>query len=422
LYYIQYLKAKVYMAAKPISIELMQQAVNEFYKTNNKVVAAKNLGLAPGTYANRYNQGIAQGLVPNADLQPPQTGITYELSEARAKIRQLESSALAQAKEDFNAEFIKRKIIKLAESEINIPDWVIRKPKGHHVTGIPTLLASDWHWGEVVDPAQVGGVNEYNLKIAQERARAFIETSIDLLKNRFNNPKYEGVVFALGGDMFSGNIHEELATTNDMEVMPCVLDLWGTLVWCIEVLADEFGKVFVPCVSGNHGRNTHKIQNKNRNYTNFDWLLYQFLNKRFENDKRITFFIPDGSDAYYQVYGYKYLLTHGDQFRGGDGVIGCLGAIIRGDHKKRSRNAQIDQEYDTMLIGHFHQLIQLQRLIVNGSLKGYCEYAYTNNFGFEPPRQALWITHPLHGITFSCPVNVDRKSKPINTTWVSWSA
>lgn len=410
------------MAAKPISIELMQQAVNEFYKTNSKVVAAKNLGLAPGTYANRYNQGIAQGLVPNADLKPPETGITFELSEARAKIRQLESSALAQAKEDFNAEFIKRKIIKLADSEINIPDWIIRKPKGHNVTGIPTLLASDWHWGEVVDPAQVGGVNEYNLKIAQERARAFIETSIDLLKNRFNNPKYEGVVFALGGDMFSGNIHEELATTNDMEVMPCVLDLWGTLVWCIEVLADEFGKVFVPCVSGNHGRNTHKIQNKNRNFTNFDWLLYQFLSKRFENDKRVTFFIPDGSDAYYQVYGYKYLLTHGDQFRGGDGVIGCLGAIIRGDHKKRSRNAQIDQEYDTMLIGHFHQLIQLQRLIVNGSLKGYCEYAYTNNFGFEKPRQALWITHPLHGITFSCPVNVDRSEKEINTTWVSWSS
>jgi hypothetical protein len=80
--------------------------------------------------------------------------------------------------------------------------------------------------------------------------------------------------------------------------MPAVLDLWGTLVWCVETLAEEFGKVFVPCVSGNHGRNTHKIQNKNRNFTNFDWLLYQFLNKRFENDKRVTFFIPEGSDAY----------------------------------------------------------------------------------------------------------------------------
>ena len=60
-------------------------------------------------------------------------------------------------------------------------------------------------------------------------------------------------------------------------------------------------------------------------------------------------------------------------------MIGALGPIIRGDHRKRSRNAQIDMEYDTMLCGHWHQLIQIERLIVNGSLKGYDEYAYSNN-------------------------------------------
>ena len=32
------------------------------------------------------------------------------------------------------------------------------------------------------------------------------------------------------------------------------------------------------------------------------------------------------------------------------GMIGALGPIIRGDHKKRSRNAQIDMEYDVMLL------------------------------------------------------------------------
>ena len=179
--------------------------------------------------------------------------------------------------------------------------------------------------------------------------------------------------------------------------------------------------MFIPCVTGNHGRNTFKIRNKGRNHTSFDWLIYQFLAKRFEGDDRIHFLISDGSDAYYSVYGHKYLLTHGDQFRGGDGVIGALGPIIRGDHRKRSRNSQIDQEYDTMLLGHWHQLIQLQRLIVNGSLKGYDEYAYNNNFPFEPPRQALWITHPSHGITFSAPVYVDRKAEVKNTNWISWT-
>jgi hypothetical protein len=77
-------------------------------------------------------------------------------------------------------------------------------------------------------------------------------------------------------------------------------------------------------------------------------------------------------------------------------------------------------EYDTMLLGHWHQLIHLERLIVNGSLKGYDEYAYANNFGFEPPRQALWLTHPEHGITFSMPVYVDRKERTFSKDWISW--
>ena len=72
-----------------------------------------------------------------------------------------------------------------------------------------------------------------------------------------------------------------------------------------------------------------------------------------------------------------------------------------------------------MIIGHWHQLIQLTRLIVNGSLKGYDEYAYSNNFGFEKPQQALWLTHPKHGITFSMPVHCDHDSAAPKTAWIS---
>lgn len=98
----------------------------------------------------------------------------------------------------------------------------------------------------------------------------------------------------------------------------------------------------------------------------------------------------------------------------------ALGTIIRGDHKKHSRNRQIDLGYDTMMLGHWHQLIQLQRLIVNGSLKGYDEYANQGNFGFESPRQALWITDPKHGITFRMPVLVERGKPHGEAGWVSW--
>jgi hypothetical protein len=217
----------------------------------------------------------------------------------------------------------------------------------------------------------------------------------------------------------SGNIHEELVATNEQNMMPTLLDLFETMCSVIQFLRERFGRLFIPCVGGNHSRITHKTWAKDRNYTSFDWLLYCFLAKRFSDDKNITFLIPDGSDAHYKVYDHVFLLTHGDQFRGGDGVIGCLGPIIRGDVRKRSRNMQINMEYDTLLMGHWHQYIQLQRLIVNGSTKGYDEYAYVSNFPFEQPQQALWINHPRYRITYRMPVLADKMRDSKSASWVS---
>ena len=116
-------------------------------------------------------------------------------------------------------------------------------------------------------------------------------------------------------------------------------------------------------------------------------------------------YIPEGPDALYQFHNTRYLLTHGDMLgRGGDGIIGAIGPITRGDHKRRSRNSGIGLHYDVLLCGHFHQLMMLRTKIVNGSLKGMDEYSYTQAFGYELPMQACWWTHPRRGITMSCPI------------------
>jgi len=75
-----------------------------------------------------------------------------------------------------------------------------------------------------------------------------------------------------------------------------------------------------------------------------------------------------------------------------------------------------------MIIGHFHQLIQLPHLVVNGSLKGYDEYAFSENFSYEEPAQGCWITHPEKGITFQMPIYLGDVEKPGAKDWVSWAA
>lgn len=405
------------MAHPPVTPAQCEEALMALTKCDgNQTRAAALLGLNRSTFVGRL--AVARRGQPKAAAP---SGVP-EVLELRDRIRTLEAMIAAHQRETLDDYYVKQKIIGLAEMKPRVPAWLLSSSPAKGVTGIPTLMLSDLHWGEVVDPAQIGGVNEYSLEIASRRLRRVVETAIELLVEHMANPEYPGIVLALGGDMVTGDIHDELTATNEKEIMPVVLDLWGALAWAIETMANTFGKVFVPCVGGNHARTTQKIRAKGRNFTSFDWLLYQFLAKRFEGDKRVSFFIPSGPDALYSVYGHKYLLTHGDQFRGGDGMIGALGPIIRGDHKKRSRNGQIGMEYDTLVIGHWHQLIQMQRLIVNGSLIGYNEYAYAGNFGFEAPKQALWLTHPTHGITFSMPVHAEPKQLDVTQEWISWTS
>ena len=406
------------MSSKPLDKELAQAAINASVQYPSHAAAAEALGLAVMTYKNRLlsakRAGFKTTVIPSAtDPKLLMAEIAKLRKEIAAARKSADESRITETK-------VQKHIIGLRDAPITVPSWLIASQKVTSAPGTPTLFCSDWHWDEVVHASQIGGVNSFNRAIAHKRLHALVETSIYLLKILSPKMDYPGIVVPLGGDMISGNIHDELVATNEFNTMPTILDILGKLVWMIDRLLAVFPKVFLPCVTGNHGRNTHKIWTKDRHATSFDWLIYNLLAKHYENNQRVTFLIPDGPDAYYRVYGHRYLLTHGDQFRGGDGLIGCLGPIIRGDHKKRSRNAQIGMEYDTMLLGHWHQYIHHSRVIVNGSLKGLDEYAYTNNFGYEEPQQALWVNHPKYGITYRMPVKVDRTVKTQRAGWVSF--
>lgn len=350
----------------------------------------------------------------------PDQGVGDEVSRLREENRRLRADAAAQRRDDLTRDAIRQHIIGLANARPEPPKWLTPKAKPHKgLLGVPTLFCSDWHWGEVVRPTELGGVNEFSLEIAHKRAHRMVDTAIDLLRNHLVGARYDGIVLILGGDMVSGNIHEELTITNELPIMPIIVDLYGVLISVITRLADEFGAVFIPCVAGNHGRMTRKPVAKERYATSFDWLLYGFLEKHFVKDKRVTFDIPEASDCEFRIYGHRYLLTHGDQFRGGDGLIGALGPLTRGRHKKASRDASMNTHWDTMLCGHFHTLMQLPHLVVNGTLKGYDEYAYQNNFTFEPPAQAMWITHPTRGITWQAAIKLSDTVDQQESPWVS---
>lgn len=309
-------------------------------------------------------------------------------------------------------------IKKLLNSRENAPDWTYT-PKPQYRHGVPTLMLSDLHWGETVDKRQVGGVNEYNLDIAHKRLEKVFHSSVDLLRGAMSSSNYPGIVVALGGDLNSGYIHDELRDTKSISLLDGVLDLTDQLVAGIRFLKNEFGKVFVPVVVGNHGRLDHKPRCKGAVEDNVDWMVGQLIKKRLAGDSNVTVAVSDSFDYLYRIYGTRYLLTHGDQFRGGSGISGILTPLTLGNHRKSRRQVAINQPYDYMLMGHHHQLTWLPSMIVNGSLVGYNEFSYRMNFGFERPQQALWLTHPEHGITCRWNVLADSSEVKEQSNWIS---
>lgn len=302
------------------------------------------------------------------------------------------------------------------------PEWLLDSaPIKGAAPEVPVTLWSDWHCGENVSLSETNGVNEYDREIFIRRAKRLVERTIDLCKNH-GPGNYPGIVVNILGDMVSGGLHPELAKTDDEEVIPAVLTCRDTLITCLEAMIEAFGQVYCPCTSGNHGRQTAKPEFKRYVFKNFDWLIYQLLARHFKGRSEIVFDIPDSNEVYYRIYGRRYLAMHGDMMgvKGGDGIIGSIGPITRGEMKVGRQQSVIGRDYDVLLVGHWHQTLWLPRVVVNNTLKGWDEYAQ-KSLRAPPsvPSQSLWFEHPKWGKTMHREVFVEDPSSFESAPWVS---
>lgn len=283
------------------------------------------------------------------------------------------------------------------------PDWLLRVPAGggDDAPGVPILLWSDWHIGETVNPEEIHGVNRFDAEVADTRVRRLVERSLHLSFRHVVAPRYPGAVLILGGDFVSGQLHEELLATDWCP--PTVASGWcvSRLRWAIKELRKAFRHLLVVCVPGNHGRLAKKPWAKQAAVACFDHLIYGTLIEMFSDDPGITFVCPPSGEALIQVAGTRYLVMHGHELgvRGGDGIIGALGPMLRGRMKIGGHERSIGRDFDVLVLEHFHQPVWLPNsgLIVNNTLKGFDEYAKREKYRFTPASQHLWFSHPKWG-------------------------
>lgn len=367
------------------------------------------------------------GILTSGEPDAPPAQVEVQNRVLLDKISRLQRELDIARKENVEADAVRQGIFELANHHPDEPDWTRDRKEYPYHHGIPGLMLSDIHLGEKVYPDQVFHVNEFNTEICHRRIRHVFDTTIHLTHNVLANPQYPGFVLKLAGDNINGIIHEELEIGSDKRFMEQIIEIADALHAGILKLVKVYGRVYVVGVPGNHGRTTRKPFAKFNAATNADWLVYQML-ERFllplVAKGIVVFNCPPARDVTYKVAGRRFRLTHGDQFRGGDGMIGFLGPVTRGKHKKLSMALSLptdNEQFDTMEIGHFHTLHQTPALIANGSIKGYDEYALSNSFHYEPPQQALYLTHEKYGINHFMPVLADERPElEVNPAWAEW--
>lgn len=351
------------------------------------------------------------------ELMAQLKGLEAGTRELEAEIRELE---IEIRRRDEEAEELRlRNSMKFTPLVIPFEEHLPGAP------GMPMTLWSDWHWGEEVDIRETGGLNEFNKRIAVQRVSNLVWNTVSLLRNYAGlRPEFPGIWVLLGGDMVSGLIHDELVETNWGNIVIQSIEVAGAIAGALENLADEFcgpverwgegmPQIGVAGVVGNHGRTTRKPRAKGKATDSYDRAVYHSVAAHFANDPRFSFVIPDDTDYLISVYGHRFLLTHGDSLgtKGGDGIIGPIGPIMRGTIKIRNSEAVVGRDFDTLVVGHWHcdqPRGTLFPVIVNGTLKGFDEYArVVLRAKFARPSQQLWLVSPKYGIAAQWPVYVD---------------
>lgn len=134
-------------------------------------------------------------------------------------------------------------------SKIKSPEVKPNNSIKNEATAIVQL--SDTHFGKIILPATVNGLNEHNPDIAKKRMDKLAENLLSLVNKERAEVKIENLVLGLGGDFMENSMlhdHSQMATAfSQMEELLFSRELLHKF---IKTIAEngKFKKIILPCV------------------------------------------------------------------------------------------------------------------------------------------------------------------------------
>jgi len=319
------------------------------------------------------------------------------------KLAMAETRAAKAERTSISSEAIREGILGLAATPLEPQPWRPSKGDKKGQKEALVLMVSDVHMGETIDKNQMGGRNTFDKKICGKRLERLFQGVVKMGTVHWSGPPPGVIYVILGGDLISGEIHEELAKSNDLLAIPAVRELATHIISGLELLLESFDcEIRVVSVPGNHGRTTRKPESKGFVLNSYDTLVAWLVESWFmaKGTKRISFAAPASGDALINICGWNFLFTHGDRIgsRGGMGMVGPAATIARGMQRLIQDYASEQIVIDYIMVGHFHSSMELEQGFANGSLSGPSEYSRSGRMRSSPPSQWLVSVHPEYGV------------------------
>ena len=328
--------------------------------------------------------------------------VTHDLSLSRLKDskRDVESSYKVAIRKIADLEREKEAMYAIKNGT---KSFVIKPVEGKKSEATALWLASDWHVAERVTLGQTNGINQYTIKIAEQRATAFFRNGLRLTQLAQHDISVNTIVLALLGDFITGHLHLDAVEKNQLAPVEETLFAQQLIISGIEyILKHSKCRLIIPCHSGNHGRTTKFAHFGSENGHSLEFFMYQSIAGYFRNEPRVTVIISEGSHSYLDIYGYKIRFLHGHDVKYGGGVGGLTiplnKAIAQWD---RARPAYLT------CLGHFHQKFDGGSFLVNGSLIGYNSFALSIKASAERPQQMFALIDKVRGKTLVAPILLD---------------
>lgn len=267
------------------------------------------------------------------------------------------------------------------------------------------LFLSDTHVGKVVDPSQTMGFGQYNFDLFLARLKLYEEAVASILRDHVTTDVQE-LVIAMGGDMLDGNLKHAAEVGQQVTLFQQYYGAGHAFAQFIRNLAPLVPQVRIYCTVGNHTRwgDQHKMPTDNR-FSNLDSFVYAYTAALTRDLGNVNWTMDAQPFALFDVQGFLFHLSHGDQLRGGDRALGipnhAVGRMVSSTAQLYGKDGSPSPHY--YLVGHLHREIVLPHargsVIVNGGFPGIDGFGLAGGFSPVDPKQVFFLVHPKYGKT-----------------------